>query len=197
MPPMPLLFITTVKDICTINTFEKLLNILFSEVYYWCFGFTTLLFSGTITDMSPYELLNLFPRWPLVFRSFLHPWCSNSRNFAMHDVLTRRSFFFTAVTSLAQIFERGWWTCDGGDEKEVRIRLMMLLNWVLKSLNIEDTIEIGFRRFWAQSGEEILFLLTFHGKVSAQPHTIVKQICFPNGNVLFLLIVFSVQELNV
>ena len=94
MPPMPLLFITTVKDICTINTFEKLLNILFSEVYYWCFGFTTLLFSGTITDMSPYELLNLFPRWPLVFRSFLHPWCSNSRNFAMHNVLTRRSFFF-------------------------------------------------------------------------------------------------------
>ena len=24
------------------------------------------------------------------------------------------------------------------------------------------------------------------GKFSAQPHTIVKQICFPNGNVLFL-----------
>ena len=24
------------------------------------------------------------------------------------------------------------------------------------------------------------------GKVSAQPHTIVKQICFPNGNVFFL-----------
>ena len=23
------------------------------------------------------------------------------------------------------------------------------------------------------------------GKISAQPHTIVKQICFPNGNVLF------------
>ena len=23
-------------------------------------------------------------------------------------------------------------------------------------------------------------------KISAQPHTIVKQICFPNGNVLFL-----------
>ena len=27
---------------------------------------------------------------------------------------------------------------------------------------------------------------TIIGKVSAQPHTIVKQICFPNGNVLFL-----------
>ena len=27
-------FITAVKDICAISTFEKLLNILFSEVYY-------------------------------------------------------------------------------------------------------------------------------------------------------------------
>ena len=26
---------------------------------------------------------------------------------------------------------------------------------------------------------------TEKGKISAQPHTIVKQICFPNGNVLF------------
>ena len=26
------------------------------------------------------------------------------------------------------------------------------------------------------------------GKVSAQPYIIVKQICFPNGNVLFLLL---------
>ena len=33
------------------------------------------------------------------------------------------------------------------------------------------------------------------GKVSAQPHTIVKQICFPNGNVLFF-IVLSSQELK-
>ena len=31
--PMSTLFDTTVKDICAINTFEKLLNILFSEVY--------------------------------------------------------------------------------------------------------------------------------------------------------------------
>ena len=29
-------------------------------------------------------------------------------------------------------------------------------------------------------------VLRIFGKVSAQPHTIVKQICFPNGNVLFL-----------
>ena len=27
---------------------------------------------------------------------------------------------------------------------------------------------------------------TILGKISTQPHTIVKQICFPNGNVLFL-----------
>ena len=76
MPPMPFpippLFITAVKDICAINTFEKLLNILFSEVYCWHFGFRRLLFSATITDMSLYEVLNLFTRWPLVFRSFLH-----------------------------------------------------------------------------------------------------------------------------
>ena len=77
MPPMPfpipLLFITAVKDICAINTFEKLLNILFSEVCCWYFSFTTLLFSTTITDISLYEVLNLFPHWPLVFWSFLLP----------------------------------------------------------------------------------------------------------------------------
>ena len=86
MPPMPfpipLLFITAVKDICAINTFEKLLNILFSEVYCWYFGFITLLFSATITDMSLYEVLNLFPRWPLVFRSFVLP------TFVVRDVVT-------------------------------------------------------------------------------------------------------------
>ena len=31
------------------------------------------------------------------------------------------------------------------------------------------------------------------GKISAQPHTIVKQICFPNGNVLFLSL-FSLSK---
>ena len=31
------------------------------------------------------------------------------------------------------------------------------------------------------------------GKISAQPHTIVKQICFLNGNVLFLLL-FSLSK---
>ena len=75
MPPMPFsmspLFITAVKDICAINTFEILLNILFSEVYCWYFGFATLLFSATITDMSLYEVFNLFPRWPLVLWSLL------------------------------------------------------------------------------------------------------------------------------
>ena len=77
MPPMPFpmppLFITALKDIYSaINTFEKLLNILFSEVYCKHFGFTILLFSATITGMSSYELLNLFSRWPLVFRSMMN-----------------------------------------------------------------------------------------------------------------------------
>ena len=31
------------------------------------------------------------------------------------------------------------------------------------------------------------------GKISAQPHTIVKQICFPNGSVLFLSL-FSLSK---
>ena len=31
------------------------------------------------------------------------------------------------------------------------------------------------------------------GKISAQPYTIVKQICFPNGNVLFLSL-FSLSK---
>ena len=32
---------------------------------------------------------------------------------------------------------------------------------------------------------QTLFLAQKSGKISAQPHIIVKQICFPNGNVLF------------
>ena len=35
-----------------------------------------------------------------------------------------------------------------------------------------------------------------HGKISAQPHTIVKQICFPNGNVLFLLLFLLLFSLS-
>ena len=35
-----------------------------------------------------------------------------------------------------------------------------------------------------------------NGKTSAQPHTIVKQICFRNGYVFFFVVVFSIQELN-
>ena len=32
----------------------------------------------------------------------------------------------------------------------------------------------------------LLLFITGFGTVSAQPHTIVKQICFPNGNLLFI-----------
>ena len=71
--PMPPLFITAVKDICAINTFEKLLNILFSEVSCWHFGFTTPFSPFFTIDMSLYEVLTLFPHWPFVFRSFLLP----------------------------------------------------------------------------------------------------------------------------
>ena len=56
MPLMPSLFIKAVQDISTINTFEKLLNILFREVNCLHFGFTTRLFPATTNDMSLYEL---------------------------------------------------------------------------------------------------------------------------------------------
>ena len=110
MPPMPLLFIIAVKDICAINTFEKLLNILFSEVYCWYFGFTTLLFSATITDKSLYEVLNLFPRWPLVFRSFLFPPLTDwwqSEEWLMWKCLFRRKFIGCAIKDWTDL--KWWW----------------------------------------------------------------------------------------
>ena len=35
------------------------------------------------------------------------------------------------------------------------------------------------------------------GKISAQPHTIVKQICFSQWQCIVFVVVFSIQELNV
>ena len=58
---------------------------------------------------------------------------------------------------------------------------------------------------WAQFDNLTLFSLVFflffghgilRGKISAQPHSIVKQICFPNRKVLFLSLFFSTEELN-
>ena len=45
--------------------------------------------------------------------------------------------------------------------------------------NLSQYLDADFTR--AQNHQ----LKTQFGKISAQPHTIVKQICFPNGNVLF------------
>ena len=50
--PMPPLFVTVVNDICTIKTFEKLLNIVFSEVCSSHFSVTTRLFPATTHDLS-------------------------------------------------------------------------------------------------------------------------------------------------
>ena len=60
--PMPRLFITAVKDVGTINTSEKLLKILFSEVYCKHFGSTTRFFFATTNNLSLYKLLKLFHR---------------------------------------------------------------------------------------------------------------------------------------
>ena len=100
MPPMPFpmppLFVTAVKDICVINTFEKLLKILFSEVYCWYFGFTTLVFRNynwyvsiwIIKFVSPLTThISLFSSSPT-----RRPWCSNK--------------FFGFWWNLARIFFR-------------------------------------------------------------------------------------------
>ena len=77
--PMPLLFITAVKDICAINTFEKLLNILFSEVYYitivfrnynWYVSIWGIKFVSPLTTRT-----SVFSSSPT-----RRPWCSNSQN---------------------------------------------------------------------------------------------------------------------
>ena len=39
---------------------------------------------------------------------------------------------------------------------------------------------------WSTYLRKPFFNSCLPGKISAQPHSIVKQICFPNGNVLFL-----------
>ena len=53
---------------------------------------------------------------------------------------------------------------------------------------------------WTEKGNPDGNCLSFHlelnaahGKISAQLHTIVKQVCFPNGNVLFLSL-FSLSK---
>ena len=66
---------------------------------------------------------------------------------------------------------------------------------------VEDDVLSKLKGFSFNKGEVIVRIgssLHFHrekdlGKFSAQPHTIVKQICFPNGNVLFLLL-FSLSK---
>ena len=53
---------------------------------------------------------------------------------------------------------------------------------------------------WTEKGNPDGNCLSFHlelnaahGKISSQPHAIVKQFCFPNGNVLFLSL-FSLSK---
>ena len=58
----------------------------------------------------------------------------------------------------------------------------------LKGKRLQENLRFGEASCGLQNRDEILVDTWVHytGKVSAQPHTIVKQICFPNGNVLFL-----------
>ena len=70
----PPLFIAAVKDICTINNFEELLNILFSQVNCQHFGFKMRLLITTTNDLSlSLYIYKLFHRCPLVLRFFFLP----------------------------------------------------------------------------------------------------------------------------
>ena len=60
--------------------------------------------------------------------------------------------------------------------------------YVLKiQLKLKNFRQISFEFGKLPTSKSVLYgWHGYDGKISAQPHTIVKQICFPNGNVLFL-----------
>ena len=67
--------------------------------------------------------------------------------------------------------------------------------WLLKEL-----MKVNFYAMKSKKSSLVLLpkkLKKCDGKISAQHHTIVKQICFPNGNAFFLsLFSLSKTELN-
>ena len=88
MPPMPFpmppLFDTAAKDISAINTFEKLLNILFSEGYWLTLRlYNTIVFCNYNWYVSIWIIKFVSPLTTRisVFTSFpaRRPWCSNSQ----------------------------------------------------------------------------------------------------------------------
>ena len=96
---MPPLFITAVKDICVINTFRKLLNILFSDVY--CFTFrlyNTIVFWNYNWCVSIWciEFVSPLTTRISVFSSSpaRRPWCSNSLvRHLLNDISCDSSWF--------------------------------------------------------------------------------------------------------
>ena len=63
------------------------------------------------------------------------------------------------------------------EQRRLKSSSLFLTVQTISKLNIEHSVKLEI---------EI-------GKISAQPHTIVKRICFPNGNVLFLSL-FSLSK---
>ena len=59
--------------------------------------------------------------------------------------------------------------------------------------NGQESIVLEMHDLWPKVVEETK---TRNGKISAQPHTIVKQICFAQWQSIVFVIVFSIQELN-
>ena len=84
--PMPSLFNTAAKDICAINTFEKIAKNLISEGYWLTFRlYNTIVFCNYNWYVSIWSIKFVSPLTTRisVFSSFpaRRPWCSNSLKF--------------------------------------------------------------------------------------------------------------------
>ena len=87
------------------------------------------------------------------------------------------------------------------DPPGTHISFVTVITW--DSLGEDDVIFLHFfslgsfakkeRKKRVQTCGKRKDIITGPGKISAQPHTIVKQIRFPNGNVLFLSL-FSLSK---
>ena len=140
--------------------------------------------------MSLYELLNLFRRWPLIFRSFLLP------PLVARDVVTPAIFCTSSRDILTARHISQLWTGDvafllSSQYGEPFVLIVWIgsdkTQWLVRATNRNREV-----RKFAYSHCKTMNPVTWLGKISAQPHTIVKQICFPN----VFVIVFSNQELN-
>ena len=107
-----------VKDIWAINTFEKLLNILFSEVYWWHFGFRRLLF---FRNYNWYVSI-----WSI---KFVYPLTTRISVFSSSS--TRRPWHITPATLSIMAFN----ICEKAD---LKVLFKLFGNTLLRFVSLEN-----------------------------------------------------------